>query len=74
MGHNIDPLFYNKIWKLDSEYNLTQYKIAERYLNILSTPLESEQIQQQQEELKKMQERLAKLEAIYSERIRIKEE
>ena len=73
MGHNVDPLFYNKIWKLDPEYNLTQYRIAEKYLNILSTPLESEQIQQQQEELKKMQERLAKLEAVYSETLKIKE-
>ena len=36
MGHVVDPLFYNKIWKLDSEYNLNQYRIAEKYLNILS--------------------------------------
>ncbi len=32
----IDPLFYNKIWKLDQEYNLAQYRIAEEYLNIIS--------------------------------------
>lgn len=40
MGHlkAVDPLFYNKIWKLDPEYNLSQYKIAERYLNIISAP------------------------------------
>lgn len=38
MGHIVDPLFYNKIWKLDPEYNLNQYRIAEKYLNILSQP------------------------------------
>ena len=62
MGHMVDPLFYNKIWKLDPEYNLTQYKIAEKYLNIISTPpgtiSEKEQNQlrglmQEMEELKR---------------------
>jgi hypothetical protein len=73
MGHlnAVDPLFYNKIWKLDPEYNLTQYKIAERYFNILSTTQESEQIHQQ-EELKKMQERLANLEKVFTEKLKIK--
>ena len=32
----MDNLFYNKIWKLDPEYNLAQYRIAEKYLNIVS--------------------------------------
>jgi len=41
MGHEIDPYDYNKIWKLDSEYNLNQYRIAEKYLNILSGPIET---------------------------------
>ena len=36
MGHTVDPQFYNKIWKLDADYNLNQYRIAEKYLNILS--------------------------------------
>jgi hypothetical protein len=36
--------------------------------------MESEQIQQQQEELRKMQNRLAKIEAIYSEKLKIKED
>jgi hypothetical protein len=36
MGHKVDPLFYNKIWKLDPAYNLEQYRIAEKYLNIVS--------------------------------------
>lgn len=36
MGHTVDPMFYNKVWEIDHEYNLTQYKIAEKYLNIIS--------------------------------------
>ena len=35
MGHSVDPLYYNKIWQLDPEYNLTQYRTAERYLNVV---------------------------------------
>jgi len=34
MGHAVDPLYYNKIWKLDAEYNLDQYRIAEKYLSL----------------------------------------
>ena len=36
MGHTVDPLYYNKVWKLDPDYNLAQYRIAEKYLNITS--------------------------------------
>ena len=39
MGHTVDPLFYNKVWQLEPEYNLAQYNIAVRYLNILSGPV-----------------------------------
>ena len=35
MGHAVDPLYYNKIWQLDPEYNLAQYRTAERYLNVV---------------------------------------
>ena len=63
---------YNKLWKLDPQYNFKQFKIAEKYLNILSVAPASEEVERQKEELKKMQERLAKLEAIYSERLKIK--
>jgi hypothetical protein len=73
MGHNVDSLFYNKIWKLDPEYNLKQFKIAEKYLSILSNPPISEEIRKQEDRMKEMQERLAKLEAVYTERIKIKE-
>ena len=36
MGHTVDPMFYNKIWQLDQDYNLAQFHIAEKHLNILS--------------------------------------
>jgi hypothetical protein len=39
MGHTIDPLGYNKLWQVEPEYNLAQYNIAVRYLNILSGPV-----------------------------------
>jgi hypothetical protein len=37
MGHNVDPLGYNKLWKLDPKYNKDQYLIAEKHLNVTST-------------------------------------
>lgn len=73
MGHNVDALFHNKIWKLDPAYNLMQYQIAEKHLSILSNPPVSEEIRKEEDRLKEMQERLAKLEAVYSEKIKIKE-
>jgi hypothetical protein len=36
MGHKIDPLGYNKFTSLSPDYVLKNYKIAEKYLNILS--------------------------------------
>jgi hypothetical protein len=38
MGHTVDPLYYNKVWKLDPEYNLAQYRIAEKYLSLSGRP------------------------------------
>lgn len=72
LGHTIDKYGYDKFF-LDQEYVRKQYLIAEKYLNILSVPQASEQVKRQEEELKKMQDRLEKLEAIYSEKLKIKE-
>jgi hypothetical protein len=36
MGHTIDKLYYTKTWEREPECNLEQYKIAERYLNVIS--------------------------------------
>ena len=39
MGHKIDPLGYNKFTELNPEYVLENYRIAEKYLNIVSGPM-----------------------------------
>jgi hypothetical protein len=36
MGHSVDPLFYNRIWQLDRDYNEAQYRAIEPILNIIS--------------------------------------
>ena len=72
LGHTVDPMGYNKFFN-DKEYVRKQYLIAERYLNIISVPPASEEVKRQEEEIKKMQERLASLEAIFSEKLKIKE-
>lgn len=60
LGHTVDPLGYDKFYN-DQEYVRKQYLIAEKYLNILSTTLAAEEVKRQEQELKKMQERLTKL-------------
>lgn len=72
LGHTVDPLGYDKFFN-DKEYVRKQYLIAEKYLNIISVPSPSEEVKRQEDEIKKMQERLAKLEAVYSEKLKIKE-
>jgi hypothetical protein len=59
MGHmeEVDPLFYAKIWSKNQDYNLEQYQIAMKYLNIVSGPqLGSEQ---DQEKIKTLEEKMA---------------
>lgn len=70
MGHTIDPLGYDKFYE-NEEYVKKQYLIAEKYLNILSVPLASEQVKRQEEEIKQMQDRLAKIEETYSELLKV---
>lgn len=53
MGHKVDPLFYNKIWKLDPAYNLEQYRIAEKHLNIVSGMQTDRSHEQEIQRLKK---------------------
>jgi cell shape-determining protein MreC len=50
-----------------------QYHIAEKHLSIISNPPVTEEIRKQEDRLKEMQERLEKLEAVYSEKLKIKE-
>jgi hypothetical protein len=71
MGHTVDPLFYNKIWTMDADYNRSQYKIAEKYLNVLSG---SAGVSESQTRIKELEDRLAKLEAVYTKTIEVKAE
>lgn len=61
MGHNVDPLAYLKFAELEPRYVEKNYRIAERYLNVLSNPLESEQVQQQDERIKGLEKQLQDL-------------
>jgi hypothetical protein len=71
MGHTVDRMFYNKVWTLDPEYNLAQYRIAEKYLNVLSG---SAGVSEAQTRIKELEDRLAKLEAVYTKTIEVKAE
>jgi hypothetical protein len=72
LGHTVDPLGYDKFYQ-DQEYVKKQYLIAEKHLNILSMQPPTEQVQQQQKEIEELRQRLTTLEAIYSEKLKIKE-
>lgn len=58
LGHTVDPLGYDKFYN-DQEYVRKQYLIAEKYLNIISTPLERERPD--------LQKRIEKLQAEFAE-------
>jgi len=73
MGHKIDPLGYNKFTELNPEYVLDNYRIAEKYLNILTGTVTTTD-EKAQERIKELESRLAKLEAIYTKRLDIKTE
>jgi hypothetical protein len=44
MGHKIDPLGYNKFTQLSPGYVEKNYQIAEKYLNILSGPIMTNEV------------------------------
>ena len=72
MGHTVDPLFYNKIWTIDADYNRSQYKIPEKYLNILTGTATNDPGVQTR--IKELEERLAKLEVIYTKKLDVRAE
>ena len=74
MGHRIDPFNYNKFTKNEPEYVLENAKIAAEYLNIISVPSGSQETQEQKEKIARLEERLAKLEAVHTERLTLKKE
>jgi hypothetical protein len=61
MGHIVDKLGYDQFYK-DQEYTLNQFRIAERYLNIMSGREElSENLRAVDERLKERDAEIAKL-------------
>jgi hypothetical protein len=62
LGHTVDPLGYDKFY-LDQEYVRKQYLIAERYLNILSSPIDARR-QEDQERIRQLEGKLAKVEEL----------
>lgn len=63
LGHTVDPLGYDK-FMLDQEYVRKQYLIAEKYLNIISTPTTRETEEKYEEKLMAMNAKLARVEEI----------
>jgi hypothetical protein len=65
MGHTsrLDPLKYDKFY-LDREYVLSQYRIAEKYLNIISNPphAPTEEMKKRDDEIETLKEKMGKLE------------
>lgn len=72
MGHTkgLDPNKYDRFFE-DANYGLEQYRIAERYLNIISR---AASVEIERAHLREMEERLAKLEAVYTERLTLEKE
>ena len=56
----MDPLGYDKFFN-DFEYVKKQYLIAEKYLNIISVPQASEEVKRQEDEIKKMRQKIDEL-------------
>jgi hypothetical protein len=62
MGHQVDPLAYNKFATLEPRYVEENYKTAEKYLNILShTMIHEEQRRQEQETIQRMEKEMEKM-------------
>ena len=61
MGHRVDPLAYNKFAELEQKYVADNYRIAEKYLNILSTPLESEIAKEQNERIVALEKQITEM-------------
>lgn len=60
LGHTVDKLGYDKFYN-DTKYVKKQYLIAEKYLNIISSPPESELVKEQAERMKEMEQKVARL-------------
>lgn len=61
MGHLVDPLNYLKFAELQPDYVEENYKIVEKYLNIISTPPDSEVAREQAERVSVLEKELAEM-------------
>jgi len=64
MGHNVDPLRYDKIYTLDPEWVQSEYLKALPYLNLLSSERD---VKKQQDTIKLLEERIAEMEKTLAE-------
>jgi len=69
MGHTVDALGYDKVYQLSPDYAVRQFKTAEPYITLTEVKTTRESTRDMQD----LKDRLARLETIYMERIRIKE-
>jgi len=69
MGHTVDALGYDKVYQLSPDYAVRQFKAAEPYITLTEVRTTRESTRDMQE----LKDRLARLETIYMEKIRIKE-
>jgi len=70
-GHSIDPFHYRKLHNLDPQYRKEQYVIVQKFLNP-NFDEQQRKLRDQTQEIAEMRERLATLEAVFSEKIKIK--
>ena len=78
MGHTLDPLGYQQIQKLDREFSPKQYRIAESTLNIIShmehpdvEKIVDSRIAQRDAVIQQLQDRLTKLEKVYTKKMEV---
>jgi len=59
-GHSVDPSFYRRVWDLDPTYNLEQFAMAEKQLNVISGPIDQE-TERQKEQIATLQKEIQTL-------------
>lgn len=61
MGHKIDPYNYNRFTENEPEYVLENAKIAAQYLNIVSGPVDDQQLKAMAKENEELRSQMAKV-------------
>jgi hypothetical protein len=73
-GHEIDPLRYKEFYKTKPQYVEEQYRLAAPYLSIVGAPPGSQETEEQKRTITRLEERLAKLEAVHTEELVVEDE